>query len=49
MLYKERLAEIQDDMIPFGFIDDGEETATPGVGDGEGNVWFEQKWKGHQY
>ena len=49
MLYKERLAEIQDDMIPFGFIDDGEETATPGVGDGEGNVWFEQKWKGQQY
>jgi len=48
MLYKERLAEIQDDMVPFGFIDDGEDTPA-GVGDGDGNVWFEQKWKGQQY
>jgi hypothetical protein len=35
-------------MVPFGFIDDGEDTPA-GVGDGDGNVWFEQKWKGHQY
>ena len=25
MLYKERLKEIQDDVVPFGFIDDGEQ------------------------
>ena len=48
MLYKERLAEIQDDMVPFGYIDDGEELPA-GVGDGKGNVWFEQKWKGQSF
>jgi len=48
MLYKERLAEIQDDMVPFGFIDAGDEVPA-GEGDGKGNVWFEQKWKGNQF
>ena len=40
MLYKEQLKAIQDDMLPFGIINDGEEKKE-GVGDGEGNVWFE--------
>ena len=41
MLYKEQLQAIQDDMIPFGIINDGTETPQ-GEGDGEGNVWFEE-------
>ena len=46
MLYKERLAEIQDDMLPFGFVDAGvENDINKGVPDGDGNVWFESEWK----
>ena len=45
MLYKERLAEIQDDMLPFGFIDDGESNINKGVKGEDGNIWFEQEWK----
>ena len=41
-LYKERLKAIQDDMLPFGFIEDG--SKTPEV-DEDGNIWFEQEWK----
>ena len=44
MLYKEQLAAIQDDMLPFGIIDDGQKE-DEGVGDGEGNVWFEEDTK----
>tara|TARA_B100001113_G_scaffold347408_2_gene339787 strand:- start:22 stop:1632 length:1611 start_codon:yes stop_codon:yes gene_type:complete len=44
MLYKEQLQAIQDDMIPFGIIDDGQ-NENKGVGDGEGNVWFEEDTK----
>jgi hypothetical protein len=43
MLYKEQLKAIQDDMLPFGIIDDGQEKKE-GIGDGEGNVWFEEKY-----
>jgi len=41
MLYKEQLKAIQDDLLPFGIINDGHNTVTEGTGDGEGNVWFE--------
>jgi hypothetical protein len=40
MLYKEQLKAIQDDLLPFGIINDGTEE-DKGIGDGEGNVWFE--------
>ena len=46
LLYKERLAEIQDDMLPFGYIDDGTETVDSGKGDGLGNVWYEHSFRG---
>tara|TARA_Y100000592_G_C5373918_1_gene269959 strand:- start:510 stop:893 length:384 start_codon:yes stop_codon:yes gene_type:complete len=45
MLYKERLAEIQDDMLPFGFIDDGKTNINKGEKGEDGNIWFEQEWK----
>ncbi len=45
MLYKERLAEIQDDMLPFGFIDNGENDINKGEKGEDGNIWFEQEWK----
>jgi hypothetical protein len=41
LLYHEQLKAIQDDMLPFGLIDDGQNTKE-GEGDGEGNVWFEE-------
>ena len=44
MLYNEQLQAIQDDMLPVGFIDDGQPT-DKGEGDGEGNVWFEEDTK----
>ena len=44
MLYKEQLSAIQDDMLPFGIIDDGQKE-DEGHGDGEGNVWFEEDTK----
>jgi hypothetical protein len=46
MLYRERLKSIQDDMLPFGFINDGnqEDKYTK---DNDGNIWFnETEWKG---
>ena len=44
MLYKEQLEAIQDDLLPFGIINDGTEQEK-GIGDGEGNVWFEEDTK----
>ena len=41
MLYREQLKAIQDDLLPFGIIDDGHNSVVDGKGDGEGNVWFE--------
>ena len=42
MLYKEQLKAIQDDLLPFGIINDGSnKPVQEGEGDGEGNVWFE--------
>ena len=46
LLYKERLAEIQDDMLPFGYIDDGTTSVESGKGDGLGNVWYEHSFRG---
>jgi hypothetical protein len=47
MLYNERLKAIQDDMIPFGFIEDGSFNNDKYIKDEEGNIWFEEKqWKG---
>jgi hypothetical protein len=46
LLYKERLAEIQDDMLPFGYIDDGTTAVESGQGDGLGNVWYEHSFRG---
>ena len=44
LLYHEQLKAIQDDMLPFGLIDDGQ-NKDKGEGDGEGNVWFEEDTK----
>ena len=41
MLYREQLKAIQDDLLPFGFIDDGQKEEY--FKDEEGNVWFEQE------
>ena len=46
LLYKERLAEIQDDMLPFGYIDNGQNRINSGEKGDDGNIWFEQEWKG---
>ena len=43
LLYREQLKAIQDDMLPFGIIDDANYDIEKGVGDGEGNVWYEQR------
>lgn len=45
LLYKERLAEIQDDMLPFGYIDDGINSINRGVKEEDGNIWFDHEWK----
>ena len=42
LLYREQLLAIQEDMLPFGIIDDANYDIERGVGDGEGNVWYEQ-------
>ena len=47
LLYRERLREIQDDMLPFGFIEDGNSNNDKYIKDEEGNIWFEEtQWKG---
>ena len=47
MLYQERLKEIQDDMLPFGFTTDENVNANKYIKDEDGNIWFEEKvWKG---
>ena len=44
MLYKERLAEIQDDMLPFGYIENhGDDTPQGEKIMNDGNLWFEHK------
>ena len=46
MLYKERLKEIQDDMLPFGFTTEENNNANKYTKDNDGNIWFETEWKG---
>ena len=48
MLYKERLKAIQDDMLPFGFVESGSYERDKYTKDAEGNVWLEVPWKGSQ-
>ena len=48
MLYKERLKAIQDDMLPFGFVESGSYEKDKYTKDDEGNVWLEVEWKGSQ-
>ena len=49
MLYKERLKEIQDDMLPFGFTTEENVNANKYSKDADGNIWFEERvWKGSQ-
>ena len=50
MLYRERLAAIQDDMLPFGFVDGNtyESNKDKYTKDKDGNIWLEVEWKGTQ-
>ena len=50
MLYRERLAAIQDDMLPFGFVDGDtyESNKDKYTKDKDGNIWLEVEWKGTQ-
>tara|TARA_B100001964_G_scaffold216531_1_gene255846 strand:- start:1146 stop:1823 length:678 start_codon:yes stop_codon:yes gene_type:complete len=41
MLYRERLKAIQDDMLPFGFIPESEDTPKGEKLLGDDNLWFE--------
>ncbi len=46
LLYRERLREIQDDMLPFGIVRDGHGVkADKYTKDDDGNIWFETEWK----
>ena len=48
MLYRERLQAIQDDMLPFGHINSENYESINSTKDTDGNIWFEQEWKGHK-
>lgn len=48
MLYKERLKAIQDDMLPFGFVESGSYEKDKYTKDADGNVWLEVPWNGSQ-
>ena len=50
MLYRERLAAIQDDMLPFGFVDGDtyDNKKDKYTKDNDGNIWLEVEWKGTQ-
>ena len=45
MLYRERLAAIQDDMLPVGFLGNGDSEEHKYTKDSDGNLWFEQDTK----
>jgi len=47
MLYKERLKAIQDDMLPFGYVESGNYETDKYSKDPDGNIWFEQEWTGN--
>lgn len=47
MLYRERLKAIQDDMLPFGYVESiNYDNKDQGVKGDDGNIWFESEWKG---
>ena len=47
MLYRERLKAIQDDMLPFGYVESiNYDNKKQGVKDEDGNIWFESEWSG---
>ena len=46
MLYKERLKAIQDDMLPFGYVESGNYEKDKYSKDEDGNIWFEAEWTG---
>jgi len=50
MLYRERLAAIQDDMLPFGFVDGDtyDDKKDKYTKDNDGNIWLEVEWKSTQ-
>ena len=48
MLYNERLKAIQDDMLPFGFVESGDSESNKYIKDDDGNIWFETEWKSSQ-
>ena len=48
LLYHERLKSIQDDMLPFGFVDGDTYDNDKYTKDDDGNVWLEVEWKGSQ-
>ena len=48
LLYHERLKSIQDDMLPFGFVDGDTYDNDKYTKDEDGNVWLEVEWKGSQ-
>jgi len=48
MLYNERLKAIQDDMLPFGLVDNGDSETNKYIKDDDGNIWFETEWKSSQ-
>ena len=43
LLYKEQLKAIQDDMIPFGFIENAVDDRPKYEKDSDGNLWFEDQ------
>ena len=50
LLYRERLREIQDDMLPFGFVgSDNYEDTEKYEKDSDGNIWFESEWTGQKF
>ena len=47
MLYRERLKAIQDDMLPFGYVESiNYDNKEQGVKGDDGNIWFESEWTG---
>ena len=48
MLYNERLKAIQDDMLPFGYLEKGDSEDNKYIKDDDGNIWFETEWKSSQ-
>ena len=35
-------------MLPFGYVESGNYESINSSVDADGNIWFEQEWKGHK-